>query len=283
MLGLSLAWSEVARATNIVYIDRSKTYVCRVHRAGGPDLVEPAYTVRAGRYLEERSFPSNRLVSGIEQPLRRDRYSATLWEYAENDGVRPPLGKVGVLLHSLHHAVPPRTESFQAKRWNIPEVVQHRLGLLEQLQPARARYWQLLRTWLDRSLEGLDPTTVYTSLIHGDFKRSNVAYSGGQCTLLDLDSTCLGPPGYDRWRIEIDIHCKRIGRRAADEFADGYKYELPARAESESFARVARLGHTTLFELRLAEGADVKRRCHSYETWWQGGAGFGEIPGWISP
>jgi hypothetical protein len=278
-LGLNLSWEEVAHATNRVYVDRSKRYVCRVH-GGGPDLVKPAYTVEVALYLARCGFCSNRLAAGLEQPIRLGSYLATVWEYASDNGVEAPLAEIGVLLRDLH-SLNSTTDSFKPKQWEIPEVVRQRLDLLQDSQITRGRYWNLLRAWLDRSRAVLDSTSEVLTVIHGDFKRSNVAYAGGRYTLLDLDSTCLGPPAYDRWRIEIDIHAKRIDSRLAREFAEAYQYDLPARAASESFARIARLGHTTLFELRLAEGADVQRRCMSYESWWQSGADLGEIAGWM--
>jgi aminoglycoside phosphotransferase (APT) family kinase protein len=191
--GLDPAGATLLRfTTNAVYRLASAPVVIRIAASWGLRH-RVAKVVRIANWLAGHDFPSVRLWSGIEQPVRVGDYLATVWDEVPTITRKPTTRDLAALLRSLHELPRP---AFDLPAWAPLDDVDRRIADAEELADDDREFLEQRRATLAEQLKILE-FPLPSAVVHGDAHLGNLIPGPDGPILCDFDSTSWGPPEWD--------------------------------------------------------------------------------------
>ena len=178
--------------------------------------------IRVARWLQSNGVHSARPVRSIAQPISVDGFPVTFWDWIAIDADPPTSRDLGNALRRLH-------------RLSGDDID---LPCLDPLEPARARLaigngeedasLGFLRAECDRldDAYGELEFELTAGPIHGDAHVENLAKSGGQTALIDLETFATGPREWDLTPTAVRHERFGLPRDQYLEFSRAYGFEL---------------------------------------------------------
>ncbi|MFY1696005.1 phosphotransferase family protein [Solwaraspora sp. WMMA2101] len=218
-LGVAAGDAQLLRMTNnAVYALPSAGLVIRITRSHA--LHDRALKVaRLATWFAAVDAPTIRLVPDIEQPVRANGLSATVWRLVAPTPRPPTVEELGQVLREFHSlGLPP----FPLPEWDPVGDVRTRLIDAEALNPDDRDF---LLEWCDRLAPRIaDLNAQARGLVHADAHVGNLLREAdGRVVLCDFDPTCIGPWQVDLAAVPVgEIHFGRAGAHQALTSAYGY-------------------------------------------------------------
>ena len=188
------------------------------------------YRPRSDRYVAFMDFAPGRSLH------------ATLAAGTES-GRRETMHLTARALTDIHRA---RTEMRLKEKRSLPQGLDHareRAGRLEYAAPDLGR----------RALAVLNRVAPYVpddrpvlTLLHGDFKGTQLLFDKGHVAVIDLDSACVGDPAVDVGNMMADLHREAVftgsgySRECAETFLEAYA-TFSGLGDIGEFARIFRV------------------------------------------
>jgi hypothetical protein len=224
-VGLDPSGAELLRlGSNAVYRLAAAPVVVRI--AADPGVrAQMERVVRVARWLEAESFPANRVVSGVEQPVMVGGRVATYWVNAQDRTEYARLDELADLLRRLHWLEEP--ESLGLPYYDPFAHVANSLSRLDGVTDADREFAQERVAKLQKEYDRLDFVLPFGA-IHGDANVGNaIRHRDGHAILIDLDGFSLAHREWDL--VLTSLYYERFGwhtRTDYEAFVHHYGFEL---------------------------------------------------------
>ncbi|MFI1092886.1 phosphotransferase family protein [Streptomyces sp. NPDC020917] len=210
--------------SNAVYDLAERRVIVRI--AANPGVLsEMERAVRVARWLGEESFPANRVVPEVPQPLVVSGRVVTFWESVQDAEEFGTLPELADLLKRLHWLEEP--ESLGLPYFDPFAKMRSSLARLSAASEEDAAFLSARADELEKDYDRLDFVLPF-GLIHGDANIGNILRDRtGRAVLIDLDGFALAPREWDL--ILTAIYYDRYGwhsRAQYESFVHHYGFDL---------------------------------------------------------